>query len=60
MECSEDLGMIAYGAYAEHSGGRSLVSGEALPGWYALPGPIKDAWIAAAAAVAASVDRERA
>lgn len=60
MDRDKDLGMIAYGAYAEKSGGRSLVTGDPLPGWLQMPMVIQDAWTAAAAAVAASVRRENA
>jgi hypothetical protein len=45
------FGQIAYEAYCEAAGGRSLVSGDPLPAWADLPGPIQDAWDAAAAAV---------
>lgn len=37
----------AYERYLHASGGKSLVSGAELPGWNALPAPIRDAWMAA-------------
>lgn len=45
------FGMLAYMAYRENSGRKSLVSGVNLPVWVDLPQEMKDAWIAAAAAV---------
>jgi hypothetical protein len=47
-------GQIAYEAYAEFTGGRSLVSGAALPPWPELPEAIRHAWDAAAVKVLAS------
>lgn len=44
-------GQIAYDAYFEHSGGRSLVSGAPLPTWAAQNPKIADAWEASAQAV---------
>ena len=52
------LGQIAYEAYCAKTGGRSLVSGAALPGWYALSISIREAWMVAGHAVAAAVDHE--
>jgi hypothetical protein len=46
-----DFGRIAYEAYGEMSGGRSLVSGAELPGWPDLPESIQVAWTSAARAV---------
>ena len=48
---SEEDGQRAYEAYSREAGGRSLVSGEALPPWAGLPEGIRRAWCAAAAAV---------
>jgi hypothetical protein len=41
------LGQAAYEAYLAASGGKSLVSGEALPTWDALTDAIRSAWEAA-------------
>jgi hypothetical protein len=49
-------GQIAYQAYCENSGGVSLVSGDGLPAWAALPPRIREAWEAAATAVIMGVD----
>lgn len=38
-----------YAAYVRAAGGKSLVSGQPLPGWGDLPEPIKQAWRIAAA-----------
>jgi hypothetical protein len=51
---SEGTGRIAYEAYAEFTGGRSLVTGADLPTWPDLPEAIRLAWTAAAAKVLAS------
>jgi hypothetical protein len=45
------LGKIAYEAYANKAGGRSLVSGDNLPPWDNLPESIQEAWEAGAQAV---------
>lgn len=45
------FGMLAYMAYRENSGRKSLVTGADLPVWEDLPEEIQLAWIAAAAAV---------
>lgn len=47
----ETLGKIAYEAYADATGWRSLVTNASLPDWSFLPGPIQAAWIGAATAV---------
>lgn len=47
----EDNGRIAYEAYCKSSGGKSLVSGDALPCWDALKPEIRAAWCAAAEAL---------
>jgi len=52
------LGKLAYDAYCTQAGGVSLVSGEPLPPWDGLTGPLQDAWITAARTVEAHV-RER-
>lgn len=45
------FGRFAYEAYCEFSGGKSLVSGAALPEWDAQAPEIRGAWIAAAARI---------
>lgn len=45
------FGQRGYEAYSKAAGGRSLVSGDPLPGWDALPEAIQQAWVAAAAAI---------
>lgn len=47
----DNLGKIAYEAYCQSSGGRSLVSGDDLPPYDGLPAPIQAAWTMAATAV---------
>lgn len=47
-----NLGKIAYDRYREKAGGRSLVSDDPLPFWDDLGQPVRDAWDAAALAVA--------
>lgn len=49
------LGQIAYEAYCEVSGNKSLVSGCELPTWEELRNEIKVAWVAAAFAVSNEV-----
>lgn len=46
------IGRIAYEAYSRHSEGRSLVNGDPLPLWPEMPLHIRQAWDAAAEAVA--------
>ena len=53
------LGQIAYEAYCEATGWKSLVSGADLPQWDALKQEIKDAWGQAAQAVALRATCER-
>jgi hypothetical protein len=48
----EDLAKIAYEAYRASTGGVSAVSGAPLPEWEDQAQPIRDAWDAAAQAVA--------
>ncbi len=51
------LAQKAYDAYAASSGGKSLISGDPLPVFDVLKDEIKDAWYAAADAVAcAAID----
>lgn len=47
-----DLGRIAYDAYLDSTGGKSLISGVLLPEFEALPRMIQVAWGKAAIAVA--------
>ncbi len=44
-------GQVAYEAYSEHSGGKSLISGAELPSWDLLSSEIRAAWEASAKAV---------
>jgi hypothetical protein len=37
-------GQVAYEAYAEHTGWKSLATGDALPAWADLQPEIKEAW----------------
>lgn len=45
----------AYEAYAGRAGWKSLVTGDPLPQWNALPGSVVNGWFAAASAVRASL-----
>lgn len=47
----ERLAKIAYEAYADSTGWRSLATGDNLPAWKSLPGPIQAAWLGVAMAV---------
>jgi len=51
-----DLGKLAYTAYCQSSGGKSLISGAKLPEWVGLQENIQTAWTAAACAVAKFID----
>ena len=51
MNQIESLGKIAYTAYCEQTGNKSLVTGCELPEWSELKSSIRDAWIASAIAV---------
>lgn len=51
------MGQIAYEAYGNHSGGKSLISGQPIPEWAALPTAIQQAWDAAGDAVKVEVFR---
>ena len=53
-------GQIAYEAYCDATGGKSLVSGAALPSWDALDAAIRNAWERAGIAVThANLDQLR-
>lgn len=47
-----DLAKVAYDAYVQAAGGKSLVSGDPLPAFEDLPQMIRWAWDAASQAVA--------
>ena len=48
-------GQVAYEGYCEHTGWKSLVSGQPLPAWDEAPDPLlEEAWEAAAEAVLAA------
>ncbi len=49
---------IAYEAYFEAAGGKSLATGQPLPQWDALSPEIRAAWEAAAVAVMKSVGQD--
>ena len=49
---SEASGRTAYEAYRNHTGGKSLATGDPIPQWDQLPITIQEAWEAAAAAFA--------
>jgi hypothetical protein len=46
----KSFGNIAYDAYCDHTGGKSLISGAELPLWRELDHGIKEAWDVAAVA----------
>lgn len=48
-------GQIAYDAYCQASGSKSLVTGQTLPEWDDLPPAIRAAWVEAAIAVHRSI-----
>ena len=50
-ETAPKFGRIAYEAYRDSTGGKSLVSGAPIPYWSKLPALIQNAWGAAANAV---------
>lgn len=54
-----DTARIAYEAYARSTGGKSLVSGDALPAWDDLPQAIRWAWDAAAQAVIRAIAEQQ-
>ena len=51
METTETPGRVAYDAYRDAAGGRSLVTGDPLPSFDELPAQIRAAWEVAAQAV---------
>ena len=51
METPETAGRVAYDAYRDAAGGRSLVTGDPLPSFEQLPPQIRAAWEVAAQAV---------
>lgn len=52
------LGKLAYDAYSASTGGRSLISGDKLPEFEALPAKIQSAWEASASAVKAELEAQ--
>ncbi len=56
----QTYGEIAYEAYRQSSGGKSLVSGDGLPPFHILSYAIRTAWEAAGSAVAVEVLAEAA
>lgn len=53
----EKIGHIAYESYYESTGGRSLATGQRLPGWESLGPDAREAWMAVATEVAWEVAR---
>lgn len=53
-----DLGKIAYEAYCEASGGKSLINNADLPTWEEQRPEISEAWTAAAQAVLNHITQE--
>lgn len=49
---------IAYDAYCDHTGWKSVATGQTLPPWEQLPTEIKSAWEAAAAALLGSTEAQ--
>jgi hypothetical protein len=52
LKTAREYGELAYNAYVEDSGGRSLISGVQLPAFDELPAPVMKAWCAAGVAIA--------
>lgn len=48
---NRDLGQIAYEAYCENTGWRSLITGDRLPSWNQQDAALQSAWNVAALAV---------
>ena len=62
MELTEEhyrLGKIAYDGYCKQTGGRLLVNGKEAPNFELLHEQVRDAWAAAAIAVALEVYRSQ-
>lgn len=51
MQNEKSWGQIAYEGYLEKAAGRSLVTGDTLPGWPDLADEVQEAWQAAGTAV---------
>ena len=49
------LGQVAYTAYRDHTGGKSLITGDEIPTFVNLRVDMQNAWIAAAQAVAKEI-----
>ncbi len=58
IEAEMNLGKLAYEAYADHTGFKSLATGADLPQWVDLKLEIRTAWTVAAACVAGVVLRK--
>jgi hypothetical protein len=50
-QTTAELAQAGYEAYVTRAGGKSLISGEQLPGWVGLPAEIREAWEAATEAI---------
>jgi hypothetical protein len=53
------LARLAYEAYSTRAAGKSWVNSDSLPPFHELPENLRDAWVAAANAVAEEVIRPR-
>ena len=54
QEQDDQLGRVAYDAYATQTGGKSLATGDNLPPWEELDSSMQTAWTAAARTVLAN------
>jgi hypothetical protein len=58
IQAMKSKAQIAYEAYFEKAGGKSLATGQPLPAWHVLPVEIQEAWEAAATAVVKAVGHD--
>lgn len=54
----KELAQIAYEGYRNHTGGKSLATGQAIPEWAGLSEGIQNAWRASVQAVLDDLDIE--
>lgn len=52
---NKPLAQVAYDGYREHTGGRSLATGQPIPTWEDLKPEIQQAWAASTRAVVAAL-----
>jgi hypothetical protein len=57
MDRDEVYAKVAYEAYCKSTGGKSLITGDILPPFEALPAAIKEAWVEATYAYYRSLRR---